>query len=156
MPPKVSKRAGRAWDRLRQWYGARLAEQYGSLPPEDWCHLFDRTDDERLDAGLTAARHASPVHPPTLGQIEASIPKRDLGARRQSLPERLCEYAISKLGRVLCEHQIRGPWNYFGSHFRIGEVPSWRGVQIPECEPCKRQSHRVLVDEMVTTGALVA
>ncbi len=153
--PKIS-RATRIWNRLKSWWGVRLAEQYGDQPPDDWKKVFDGTDDERLERALTAIRTQSPIHPPTLGQLEAAIPKRDLGGRRQSLSERLCEFAIQRLGRVLCVHQCRGPWNYFGSHFLMGEVPDLRGVQIPECEPCQRQSHRVMVAEMVSDGALVA
>src|SRR5690606_34233952 len=76
MPRKLSRRASRIWERLGQWYGSRLADAYGPTPPEDWAELIDRTDDERLEDALVSVRRESPVFPPTLGQLEAAIPKR--------------------------------------------------------------------------------
>lgn len=155
MPPKVSKRAARTWDRLRQWYGARVAEQYGELPPPDWCALIDRTDDERLESAMSRVRHASPIHPPTLGQLEDAIPRR-ARAGEATLAERLCDAAARKFGPALCQHQLLGPWNYFGPvkeyvcANRADEIvthPEVRGVQIPQCAKCSKPSHRMLANE---------
>lgn len=143
----VSKRAQRIWDRLISWYGAKIAEQYGKHPPDDWATLFDRTDDERLERALSAARHASPTFPPTLGQIEAGIPKREQGATK-SVPMQLAEAVLQRFGSQLCAHQIRVPWNYFGDV----ALPSILGVQITACAECEKPSHRLKLDEVIGQG----
>jgi len=115
VPPKISKRAARTWDRLRQWYGARVAEQYGAVPPLDWCAIIDRTDDERIETALATVRRESPAHPPTLGQLEAAIPKRDLWSNNQrSQIDQFADFAVSKLTRIMCQHQVAMRWNFFG------------------------------------------
>jgi hypothetical protein len=89
MQRRISTRAIRTWAKLGQWYGSRLADNYGTTPPEDWCELIDRTDDDRLLDALLAVRRESPIHPPTLGQIENSIPKRESGNSGPSKPGRI-------------------------------------------------------------------
>ncbi len=158
---RISKRADRTWKRLASWYGARLAEQYGDNPPEDWADLIDRTDDERLEQALAAVRRASPTHPPTLGQLEAAVPSRHLASDPSSVSI-LSAAAMRMLGKSLCMHQIAMPWNYFGpveefaSKNRDGEIvshPRVRGVQIPPCAACGTQSRRLLLDDVVGAAA---
>ncbi len=161
MPPKISRRAGKAWDRLKQWYGTRLADSYGDLPPEDWCTFFDRTDAERLDAALIHVRHQTPVHPPTLGQLEDAVPKRDSGNSGPSKPQRLANLLLAT--HPLCHHQRAARWNYFGpmATFEIQvdkkkpdyvTHPDPRGVQCPPCDLCDRPSFRVLLEQEVSQG----
>jgi hypothetical protein len=159
MPPrKASARVERVWKRLAEWYGARLADQYGPTAPPDWALIIDRTDDERLETALIAVRRASPAWPPTLGQLESAIPTREIKGQ-PSLAEKLADHAVQKFGRVLCVHQVGKPWNYFGpmkefvSKHRNNEVlthPDIRGVQIPACEPCGTPAKRLLASEMLT------
>lgn len=165
MSRSVSRRAQRVWDRLASWYGTRLVDQYGKHPPEDWCGAIDRTDDERLEVGLLGARRASPAHPPTLGQFEAAIPAKQIGIGGQSAPEKLCEYAIKTFGHELCKHQIARPWSYFGpmteyaSKGRGGQMvmmPEVRGVVVPACDECGKQSRRVLLAEILGDGERAA
>jgi hypothetical protein len=160
MARTVSRRAKRVWERLASWYGSRLAEQYGENPPEDWCAVFDRTDDERLDAALSSVRHASPIHPPTLGQIENALPR----AEQRGSPSRAAmayDAMLQAHGRDLCQHQRMRPWNYFGpskefvSKQRGGELvqhPEIRGVQVAACAKCDKPSYRALIEDMVSEG----
>lgn len=164
MPPKVSRRASKVWDRLGQWYGSRLADSYGPTPPEDWVTVIDRTDDERLDQALSHVRHQTPIHPPTLGQLEDAIPKRETGNSGPSKPQRLADLMMRLHGRDMCPHQIRSVWNYFGPlvTFEIkGDKkappqyvthPDPRGVQAPSCDACGKASYRVLFDQEKTEG----
>ena len=153
MPRKPSARAARIWRRLAQNYGARLAEQYGSTCPPDWCEVIDRTDNERLDSALVAVRHEHLQFPPTLGQFEAAIPKREFGQGRDSITDRLAAHAVRTLN--LCEHQSWIPWSYFGVKVEDGRrlLPTVTGVVIPECkhEGCYRfgkPGHRVLATDL--------
>ena len=154
---RISKRSQRAWARLSSWYGARLQEQYGPNPPDDWCEIFDRTDDERLQHGMLTARRESPIHPITLGQLEAAIPAKHGAVTRQSVPDVLCEAATRKFNP--CQHQSAAGWNFFGplrefvSKHAGGDLvthPDVRGVQIPACAECDRPSLRLLLDEITT------
>ena len=146
---RPSARASKFWRRLGQTYGARMADQYGSTCPPDWCEIIDRTDDDRLGRTLIAIRQDHLQFPPTLGQFEAAIPKRKFGQSEHSVPERLAEHAANTL--PLCEHQSRIPWNYFGAVIEDGRrpLPTVTGVVIPECktEGCYKfgkPGHRIM------------
>ncbi len=160
MPPKVSKRASKVWAKLGEWYGSRLADNYGPTPPEDWCEIIDRTDDESLHSALLSVRRASPIHPPTLGQLEDAIPKRESGKAGPSKPERL---ATLMLRNDLCKHQLFSRWNYFGPMTTFELLPKRtppeyvthpdpRGVQVPPCEQCERPSYRVTLAQEMAPG----
>lgn len=161
MARSVSRRAQRVWDRLLSWYGARLAEQFGKHPPDDWAVLFDRTDDERLEQALLAVRRSSPGHPPTLGEIEAALPAKPMGNKSDLNPaEALCAFVVRN--RETCQHQRMRPWSYFGPvvDFPTNKArdypvshPSIRGVVVPSCGDCGKPSLRVMLDELVSTGA---
>lgn len=155
----TSRRAQKIWKRLGTWYGARMADQYGTEPPSDWAELIDRTDDERLEIALFAVRREHVNHPPTLGQFEAAIPqKRNLGG--PSVAMQLAQHVVRHLS--LCQHQLMRPWSYYGpaheftSKARGGEVvkhPDVAGVVIAECKDCGRPSHRVKVEDLAGSAA---
>lgn len=161
MPPRVSRRASKVWEKLGQWYGSRFADNYGPTPPEDWCGVIDRTDDESLHSALLSVRRASPIHPPTLGQLEDAIPKRETGNSGPSKPERL---ATLMLQNDLCKHQCLARWSYFGpmTTFEIKRDkgkpdyvthPDPRGVVVAACEECGKPSVRVLLEHDLTVAA---
>jgi hypothetical protein len=161
MPRKISRRASRTWEKLGQWYGSRLADNYGPTPPDDWIELIDRTDDERLNTALALVRSQTPIHPPTLGQLESSLPKREPVNTGPSVPQQLADLMLKR--HVLCIHQLNRPWNYFGP-MREFEVlppskppktithPFPRGVQVAACEECGKPTYRVLLDQSVGEG----
>lgn len=151
---RASVRSANFWKRLAQTYGARLQEQYGPTCPSDWCEVIDRTDEERLVKALVVIRREHLQFPPTLGQFEAAIPKRQFGKDHDSIPERLARYAVATLR--LCEHELWPPWTYFGRQFDdgtpLGGIET-SGVVIPGCksEDCPhygRANHRVLVRDL--------
>lgn len=164
MSRRISKRADAAWKRVASWYGSRLFEQYGQHPPEDWCELFDRTDDERLWDALLAVRRESPIHPPTLGQIETALPKKQWSSGTQpSKPQQIADLMLATHGSDLCIHQMARPWNYFGPMREFEVLPKSkppmyithadpRGVQVAPCEQCEKPSYRVLLEQAVTAG----
>lgn len=151
---RPSKRASYTWRRLAQFYGARLADQYGAICPPDWCNAIDRADDERLEVALTAIRRDHLNFPPTLGQFEAAIPHRSFGASALSNPERLVMFAVEN--RRLCEHQSMMPWTYFGPVLEpdsLRPIYTVRGVTIPECthDGCFKfgaPNHRILISDL--------
>ena len=144
----VSSRAKRFWKRCIQSWGTKLTEQYGTTCPDDWCKAINRTDNERLDMAIIALRQETPIWPPTLGQLEAAIPRKQIHGG-DSIPDRLAQYAVSKFR--LCEHQSMRPWNYFGELVDDGSkigFPITKGVVIQECGDCRQSSHRLLVTEL--------
>jgi hypothetical protein len=164
MPRKLSYRATKTWERLGQWYGSRLADNYGPTPPDDWCELINRTDDESLDAALFAVRRESPIHVPTLGQIENAIPKRESGNSGPSKPERLASLMMRIHGKDLCPHQIRMIWTYSGPMNTFELLPKRpkpeyvthpdpRVVTAPGCEACGKAPYRVTLDQDTTAVA---
>lgn len=147
MPRKVSRRVARIWNRLGQWYGARWADSYGSVPPDDWADLIDRTDDERIEHALAEARRTSPIHPMTLGQLESAIPKK----RRADDPSPakvLCDFVLAQ--RRPCIHQTQRTWTYFSGANGIA------GVVVPGCLECNSPSLRVKLEEITGEGIRAA
>lgn len=141
---KISRRAAAVWKRLAQWYGARFLETYTTEPPEDWARLVDETSPERMEQALLAVRRESPVHPPTLGQLEAAIPPQRLDAgNAPSTNQQLATFALRRIAGELCRHQMVSSWNYFGDR-EMG----FSGVQIPSCDECGKRSHRFLASEL--------
>lgn len=142
----IEARTKKAWRRLVDAYGARLTDQYGVTPPQDWCDAIGRCSDRQLNAAIAGVRRASPVYAPSLGQFENCIPAAaEIG---RNLIDELAQ-AGAKL--PMCAHQRMRPWSYFGGQEegeagRVNLIP--KGVVIPECEPCKRKSLRVLVSDL--------
>lgn len=167
MSRRISTRAQKLWDKLGSWYGARLNEQYGAHPPEDWAELFDRTDPDDMAEAMIVCRRLTPIHPPTLGQLEDSIPTRIEGPAGPSKPERLCFLMLEKYGQDLCKHQLAMPWNYFGPvvtgerilrGLKANEKPPTVthsdpiGVQVPACAACEKPSFRVRLDQALVAA----
>jgi hypothetical protein len=124
-----------------------VAEQYGRTPPEDWCSLVDRTDDERLELAMINIRQRYLDHPPTLPQFAAAIPARQT-ADRESVVDRLAQHAARL---PLCDHQMMGPWSYFGPMRRDHEghlQAEVRGVVVAACHSCGCPTHRVSVNDL--------
>lgn len=104
-----------------EWYGARVAEQYGQDPPVDWCRAIDRSDDATVQRALAIIKSRHLDHPPTLPQFEAVMrPAEAAGARVPGEAERLSAYVMRIHGRRLTPRQTRGPWDY--SRDRAGEL----------------------------------
>lgn len=72
---ETSPRARRLWDRLGQWYGSRLAEQYGRDPPRDWCDVVDAADNDTVTRVLADIRMKHTAHPPTFPEFHALVTK---------------------------------------------------------------------------------
>lgn len=68
---ETSARSKRLWDRLGQWYGSRLAEQYGSEPPKDWCEVVDAADNDTVTRVLSEIRNRHTTYPPTFPEFHA-------------------------------------------------------------------------------------
>lgn len=70
-----SHRSKRLWDRLGQWYGSRLAEQYGAEPPQDWCEVVDAADNDTVTRALADIRVKHLTHPPTFPEFNSIVRK---------------------------------------------------------------------------------
>lgn len=161
MPRKLSRRAGSFWTRLAHSWGSKFIDAYGPTPPEDWANAIERTDDERLEQALTILRRDTPTFPPTLGQLENAIPKRQSGDGISKV-QRLAGLMLDTHGAELCEHQRAMPWNYFGPlrEYLLPKIdppdyvthPDPRGVHVAACEACGTPSRRVLLEKAVSDG----
>lgn len=129
----ASFKAKKAWKTLMAFYGARLSDNYGPQPPEEWCELIDRCDGEQLDRAMTSIRREHVNFPPTLGQFEAATKKPLRSGRQQSPVDRLTEFIVEH--RQLTVTQLRGPWSWLedsdgavtGVVIRAdGEAPGYR------------------------------
>lgn len=164
---KPSNRAQKYWAKLIEWYGSRVAENYGPQPPDEWCDFFDRTDPDDVAMAMRSCRRSTPIHPPTLGQLEAAIPEKIAGPIGPSKPLKLCDLMMEKHGKELCRHQLAKPWNYFGpmttfdrqiQGLKASEKPPTVthpdpvGVQVPPCEECEKPSFRVRLDQALVAA----
>jgi hypothetical protein len=103
-----------------EWYGARVAEQYGESPPIDWCHAIDRVDDTTVQRGLSLIKTRYLDHPPTLPQFEACMRPAESASRGPSEMDQLCAYVMKIHGSRLTPLQIRTSWTY--SRDKSGEL----------------------------------
>lgn len=112
----ISARAERAWQRLTDWYGARLAESYGKVMPADWAKVIDATDNDTVKRGLSLIRSRYVQHPPTLPQFDQAMrPPEGTTTSGPNPAERLCAHVMRHYGGRLTEKQTRGPWTYIGT-----------------------------------------
>lgn len=103
------------WQRLQEWYGARLIESYGEDIPADWAKVIDGIDNDAVKKGLSRIRTRYVQHPPTLPQFEQVMQPDTSAPRGPSATERLCRHVMRHYGGRLTAKQIRGPWTYIGS-----------------------------------------
>ena len=110
----ISSRAERLWQRLSEWYGSRITDQYGKTPPADWCAVVDRSDNDAVKRALSIIRQHYLEHPPTLPQFEKAFAPPLIGRVEAgpTIQERLCEFVMATHGRKLTQRQIRVPWDY--------------------------------------------
>lgn len=115
---RPSQRAQRVWDRLSQWYGARLAEQYGDTPPPDWCEVIDDADNDTVKLVLAQIREKHTTHPPTFPEFDALFAKakRPVAASTgPTIKEQLADFVLKH--RALTREQLRMPWTFLGRQF---------------------------------------
>ncbi len=153
----ASARAKRVWQRLIEWYGTRLAEQYGETPPADWSEVVDNADNEAVKRALTVIRSKYVAHPPTFPQFaEAMAPVRKAnGPRQPTVQDRLCEYVMRTIGTRLTPTQMRGPWTFRGRSFAAAnsddKTVEDQGIEILAVEIAPDGEHagfRVAVEDM--------
>jgi hypothetical protein len=120
VPKSISARAKRVWQRLVEWYGVRLVEQYGESPPDDWCETVDAATDEAVKRGLSIIRAKYAAHPPTYPQFEeamAPVKAAPSSGYKPNTCEKLSAYIMREHGMRMTPRQIRGPWTYIGRTF---------------------------------------
>jgi hypothetical protein len=96
-----------------EWYGTRVAEQYGTEPPIDWCKAVDAADDTTVQRGLSLIKSRHIDHPPTLPQFEACMRPAESGANSGPREvDQLCAFVMKHFGARLTPRQIRESWTY--------------------------------------------
>lgn len=104
-----------------EWYGARVAEQYGTEPPVDWCKAIDAADDTTVQRGLSLIKSRHIDHPPTLPQFEACMRRPESSANNGPREvDQLCAFVMAHFGARLTALQIRTSWTY--SRDKTGEL----------------------------------
>jgi hypothetical protein len=114
----VSVRAKRFWEKLRDWYGTSLTDQYGETPPGDWCDLIDLADNETVKLALSEikAKHVNwPPRFPELDAIFARVKLPVAAATGPSNVDLLTDFVLRN--RTLSKNQLRMPWTFFGRQF---------------------------------------
>lgn len=157
----ISPRSKHLWKRLTEWYGTRILETYGELPPPDWCDVIDSVDNDAVKKGLATIRTKYLTFPPTLPEFEAAVkPPRARSANKvQTVQERLCAYVARNYWDMLTPAQQRGPWTYIGTT-SAGKAPEgmredW-GVEITGvviAADGDSTGYRVKVEDMVMSAA---
>ena len=110
-----SARAKRLWQRLIEWYGTRIIEQYGAQPPDDWCQVIDEADNDTVKRGLSVIRSRYVQHPPTYPQFEQAFRPGVTAPTGPGPADRLCAHIMRTFGARLTAKQVRGPWTYIGT-----------------------------------------
>lgn len=115
---KSSPRAKRAWERLKQWYGTRLTEQFGMTPPKDWAAVVDSTENEEVSRGLDFIRRTYTDWPPTFPQFEKALkPVQKVVSKGPTPAEQLTQFVLKH--RRLTPRQLAGVprWTFLGKEF---------------------------------------
>jgi hypothetical protein len=142
---KVSARAKRFWDKLRDWYGTILTEQFGESPPGDWCEVIDETSNDVLRTALAEVRVKHVTFPPRLPEFESIVRKlRRPAMQGPSTVEQLCNFVLHH--RRLTFSQLQQPWKYLrdSDGFCVGVVIPADG---------ERPGYRVMVTDMQAVAA---
>ena len=131
----VSVRAKRLWEKLRDWYGTSLIDQYGDMPPSDWCEMIDGADNETVKAALAEIRSKHLTFPPRFPEVDSIFSKLERpsgGDVGPSMQDRLADYVLRNY--QLTPNQLRLPWTYIGETFDApgldGKVRRNHGVNI--------------------------
>jgi len=151
-PANASRRALRVWDRLTQWYGQRIAEQYGPTPPADWAAAVDQAADADVQRALTECRAKHVSFPPTLPEFEALLRGRPKHVgRRVTIQERLWDHALATL--PLSPEQLNRPGTfiYAGEPWSGGQNFEVRGLRIDAAGG--RPAYRIMAEDLVTEAA---
>ena len=142
---KVSARAKRFWDKLRGWYGTILTEQYGEVPPPDWCEVVDDASNDVLRSALAEVRVKHVTFPPRLPEFESIVRKLKRPIMQgPSTVEQLCSFVLRT--RSLTFAQLQQPWKYL--HDADGFCT---GVVIPA--DANHAGYRVMVVDMQSEAA---
>lgn len=112
-PKDITPRAKRVWQRLIEWYGARIVEQYGESPPDDWRDVIDAADNDTVKRGLGLIRTRYVQHPPTLPQFDQAM-QPQVVAKGPTAGVRLVAFAVREYGRRMTPRQISQPWTHIG------------------------------------------
>jgi hypothetical protein len=127
-----SPRARNFWKRLLSWYGSRLGDHYGLIPPPDWAEMVDHSSQRSLARALAEIRIECPVHPPTFPQFAAIVSRFEHADRAgPSVPEQLSDYVVNH--RTLTRGQLHG-WTFVYRELECvgvdipsdGETPGFR------------------------------
>jgi len=137
---EVSPRAVKLWARLSEWYGTRLVETYGPVPPRDWCRLVDRSNNGDIKRALATIRLKHPSHPPTLPEFEAAL-KPAVPAHRDAAAPTVQERLVAHVTATqqLTRQQLRSTWTWLyrraqwtdGMNRSRDELAECIGVVIP-------------------------
>lgn len=153
----VSARAKRVWKRLAEFYGARVIEQFGALPPDPWCKVIEAYDDDAISRALINIQTSHLQYPPTLPEfsaaLSAAIPKAV--SDKPDVRIDLTNFVMRNYPDIGC-----GPWKWIVRWFdapgadgkmRSNHGVEYLGVIIPrgEGEP----SLRVMVEDMQLENA---
>lgn len=138
---KVSARSKRFWDKLRDWYGTSLTDQYGLTPPPDWCEIVDGASNEVMRAAMSEIRHKHVTFPPRLPEFDAIVMrlKRPTFNSQPSTAALLAKFVLRT--KKLRGYQLHMPWRYL--HDADGFVV---GVEIPP--DGETPGYRVMVNDM--------
>lgn len=60
----------RFWLSMSERYGKRWTEEYGPTPSKAWVEMLDKFTPKQIAAALVKLANESPIHPPTLPQLE--------------------------------------------------------------------------------------
>lgn len=142
---KVSARAKRFWDKLRDWYGTSLTDQYGMTPPADWCAVVDGATNDVMRAAMSEIRAKHVTFPPKFPEFDAIVSRLKRPAIQQpSVAAQLADYVLRT--KKLSGYQLHMPWRYL--HDADGFVC---GVEVPAYEDAP--GYRVMVADMEAAAA---
>jgi hypothetical protein len=142
---KPSARAQSLWDRLGDWYGVRFADQFGDVPPPDWCALIDKSASTELVQVMVLLRQRHVTFPPTLPEFAALVKEVRKPVERKSVTAALTEFIVRH--RRLAPEQMLGMyWT-----FRYREAPDGSQVvtALEVAAVGGNSGYRVTVEDML-------
>lgn len=106
----ASVRAKRFWEKLRDWYGTALTDQFGDAPPADWCAMVDESPNEIVASALAEIRQRHVTFPPKFPEVDAIFTKlKRPHDANPSMMDLLSDYALRT--KSLTQRQLRG-WTF--------------------------------------------
>lgn len=118
----LSDRAGRAWKRMQQMFGDKLAAAHPHGMPHAMAQVIDRVNNDAVVNGL--AEMSRMKHPPTISEFERIMGSAPVEPPKPNMMGLLTQYVVDYCKPSLKQLQMPWTWKWNGACISSVEIPA--------------------------------